>query len=182
MPSRKNIIKLVVLLAVAILVLAARFLIINPATASQWIIKYGYWAIALTFAGFITVLVKQLPTLVGVWQQCKAHRAGLLCVLLAGVYFQVHEPREFMVLFDEFVISGVARNMHFDREALLLWSPEWTNGRSFFRLSFRWSMTLPDTGRKTYFMSMPAWRSFYCCLYTRLAAPLGDRVLDAWAC
>jgi len=117
MPNRKNIIKLMILLAVATLVLVARFWIVNPATAWQWITKYGYWAMALTFAGFVTVLARRLPALSGIWQQCKAHRAGLCCVLLAGVYFQVHEPREFKVLFDEFVISGVARTMHFDRQA-----------------------------------------------------------------
>jgi hypothetical protein len=103
-------------MAVAVLVLGARFLIISPQTASRLITGWGYWAVALTFAGFLTLLIKSLPALDGLWQQRKVHLAGLLCILLAGVYFQAHEPREFKVLFDEFVISGVARNMHFDRQ------------------------------------------------------------------
>jgi hypothetical protein len=98
-------------------VLGARFWMITPPKATLLIVKYGYWAVALTFAGFAVLLANQLLAGGGLWKRCQAHRTGLLCVLLAGVYFQVHEPREFKVLFDEFVISGVARNMHFDREA-----------------------------------------------------------------
>jgi hypothetical protein len=103
-------------MAVVALVLGVRFLFISPQTASRLIVEWGYWAIAGTFAAFVIVLVRQLPALGEIMKLCQAHRAGLLCVFLAGAYFQAHEPREFKVLFDEFVVSGVARNMHFDRE------------------------------------------------------------------
>lgn len=116
MPSRKNIIKLVILITVAALVVAVRFVTINQFVVQGLVVKYGYWAIAMTFAGFVVLLARQAPSAGGILQLCKAHRAGLITVLLAVIYFQVHEPREFKVLFDEFVISGVARNMHFDRE------------------------------------------------------------------
>jgi hypothetical protein len=116
MLKRKNKIQLIILIVVAALVLAARFFIISPLTGKDLIIKYGYWAIAMTFVGFAVLLARQLPPKEEFLKLCKTHRAGLLCILLAGIYFQVHEPREFKILFDEFVISGVARNMHFDRE------------------------------------------------------------------
>jgi hypothetical protein len=116
MPSKKNIIKLIILTTVVALVLALRFFTINQFTAWRLVIQYGYWTVAITFATFAILLARQLPAAGEILKLCKAHRAGLLCVLLAGAYFQAHEPREFKVLFDEFVISGVARNMHFDRE------------------------------------------------------------------
>jgi hypothetical protein len=112
-----NKLKLVVTAFVAALVLAARYFIIPPPEANELLVKYGYWVVAMTFVGFAALLARQLPGRDGFLKLCKAHRAGLLCVLLAGIYLQVHEPRKFKVLFDEFVISGVARNMHFDREA-----------------------------------------------------------------
>jgi hypothetical protein len=112
----KNKLKLIIAISVAVLVLAARFFIISPPAGIDLIVKYGYWAIAMTFIGFAILLARQLPPKDEFLKLCKTHRAGLLCVLLAGAYFQAHEPREFKVLFDEFVISGVARNMHFDRE------------------------------------------------------------------
>jgi hypothetical protein len=132
---RKNIIQLALLITVAGLVLAARFLAIDQSMAARLIVKYGYWAIALTSAGFVILLVRQLPTMSGILKLCKAHRAGLLCVLLAGAYFQAHEPREFKVLFDEFVISGVARNMHFDREPTYPARGNYLDGRLFIMAS-----------------------------------------------
>jgi hypothetical protein len=113
----QDMMKLIILIAIASLVLAERFFVINLATAELLIKYWGYWAVAGTFAGFVILLVRQWPAMAEIWKRCKAHRAGLLCILLAGIFLQVHEPREFKVLFDEFVISGVARNMHFDREA-----------------------------------------------------------------
>ncbi|HWZ95319.1 MAG TPA: hypothetical protein VNW30_09005 [Opitutaceae bacterium] len=117
MPSNKNTLKVVTVMAVAVLVMVARFFIISPSTAKRLIEAYGYWAIAATFAGFAVLVAKQLPAKEGILKLVKTHRASLICILLAGVYFQVHEPRQFKVLYDEFGISGVARNMHFDRSA-----------------------------------------------------------------
>jgi hypothetical protein len=125
----KNILKLIVAIFVAALVLAARFFIIHPLTGRDLIVKYGYWAVAMTFVGFVALLAKQLPPREEFLKLCKTHRAGLLCILLAGVYLQVHEPRQFKILFDEFVISGVARNMHFDREATYPCRAHYFDGR-----------------------------------------------------
>jgi hypothetical protein len=129
MSINKNITKLIILIAAVVLVLAARLWMISAVMAVISIIKYGYWAIALTFVGFAWLLAKQLPALGGVFKQCRAHYTGLLCVLLAGAYFQVHEPREFKVLFDEFGLSGVARNMHFTREPTYPSRAHYFNGR-----------------------------------------------------
>src|SRR5579862_9123156 len=76
MPSRKNIIKVVILVAVAALVLGARFLTSNQFNAARFIVVYGYWAIAFTFAGFAILLVRQLPAVSEVQRLWKAHRAG----------------------------------------------------------------------------------------------------------
>jgi hypothetical protein len=113
MPFNRDILKVVTVIAVAALVLVARFFIIDPPTAITLIVKYGYWAVALTFIGFAVLLVRQLPAKEEALKLGKTHRAGLICILLAGAYLQVNEPREFKILYDEFVISGVARNMHF---------------------------------------------------------------------
>jgi hypothetical protein len=129
MPVNKNITKLIILITVAALVLAGRFLFIDAPTAVLLITKFGYCAVAMTCAGFVVLLARQLPAMNGIVNLCKRHRTGLICVLLAGAYFQVQEPREFKVLFDEFVISGVARNMHFDREATYSEGAHYFDGR-----------------------------------------------------
>jgi hypothetical protein len=121
--------KLIIAATIAVLTLVARFAVISPATASFLIIKCGYWAVAITFAGFAGLLIRHLSGLGGMIKQWRVHRAGLLCVLAAGIYLQSNEPRKFKVLFDEFVISGVARNMHFDREATFPWRAHYFNGR-----------------------------------------------------
>jgi hypothetical protein len=113
MPFNRDIFKVMTVIAVAALVLAARFFIIDPPMAITLIVKYGYWAVALTFIGFAVSLAKQLPPKAKVLELGKTHRAGLVCILLAGAYLQVNEPREFKVLYDEFVISGVARDMYY---------------------------------------------------------------------
>jgi hypothetical protein len=129
MSFNKNIIKLAVLIVAAALVLVARFFIIHPPMATALIVRFGYWVVAMTFVGFSVLLARRLPGKDEFLKLGKAHRTGLLCVLLAGIYFQVHEPREFKVLFDEFVISGVARNMHFDREATYPGRAHYFDGR-----------------------------------------------------
>jgi hypothetical protein len=129
MPINKDKLKLIIVIFAAALVLAARFFIINPPTGKELLIKYGYWAIAMTFVGLAALLARQLPGKDEFWKLCKAHRAGLLCVLLAGIYFQINEPRRFKILFDEFAISGVARNMHFDREATFPERTHYFDGR-----------------------------------------------------
>lgn len=87
MPSNKNTLKVVTVMAVAVLVMVARFFIISPSTAKRLIEAYGYWAIAATFAGFAVLVAKQLPAKEGILKLVKTHRASLICILLAGVYF-----------------------------------------------------------------------------------------------
>jgi hypothetical protein len=128
MPFNRHILKVITVIAVAALVLVARFLMIDPALAMALIAKYGYWMVAITFVGFAALLARQLPAKDEVWKLCEAHRAGLFCILLAGVYLQVNEPREFKILYDEVALSGVARNMHFDRQATYPGRSHYFNG------------------------------------------------------
>ncbi len=101
--------------------LAGRFFVINPPLAKLLITKYGYWAVGLRpgVRGFCRFAGKAVAD---DWRDLRveAKRIASACfaLFLSGIYFQVHEPREFKVLFDEFVISGIAHcNMYFDREA-----------------------------------------------------------------
>lgn len=94
-----------------------RFVFLSDSQAMWWILKLGYWLIAGTTAWFGLLLWKRLGLIDWPKMFGQNHRVGLLCVLVCALFLQVHEKRGYKVLFDEFVIAGVAHNMHFDREA-----------------------------------------------------------------
>jgi len=126
----KHILKLAIGVLTAALVLAARFIFIDATMAKLLVIKCGYWSIAGIFFTFVVLLlINHRQALAALCRQWRAHILGLTCIILSGAYLQLHEPHEFKVLFDEYVISGVARNMHFDREATFPARAHYFNGR-----------------------------------------------------
>ncbi|MBC8011117.1 MAG: glycosyltransferase family 39 protein [Burkholderiales bacterium] len=84
------------------------------------VVRYGgYW---LTLALVLLLSYQALssfPFALGrrVMSELKIHRTGWLIALVASVLWQVNEPRQFKVLFDEHGYAGIAQSMHLDREA-----------------------------------------------------------------
>jgi hypothetical protein len=103
------------------------------ATAKQarlFTIKFGYVSIAITGFLLFVLLARFL------WSQWKLGRLarykhGALLSLAAAAFLQLHEPHRFKVLFDEFTISAVARNMHFVRQATFPVSAHVMNNRLY---------------------------------------------------
>ncbi|HTB80953.1 MAG TPA: hypothetical protein VK717_08710 [Opitutaceae bacterium] len=112
-----------------ILVGAARFRFLSEYEAKWLLLKGGYWLIAGTTGLFALFLWKRLAAIEWSKAAWKTHRAGIVCVLLCALFLQIHEKRTYKVLFDEFVIDGVARNMHFNREATFPTHAHYINGR-----------------------------------------------------
>jgi len=85
---------------------------------SRWAIRYGgYWMLALTSLLFVLTLKDELRAHWPGWARLRPHWPGLLGAVLIGVFWQVHEPHDFKVLFDEHVLAGIARTMHYERQA-----------------------------------------------------------------
>jgi len=110
-----NKIKLAVLSVIVVLVLSCRFLV--PFSAARLLVaSLGYW-IMLVGAGVYGYQLVRFLKHRRIDRFFRVHWVGLLVSLLGTLFLEVHEPRQFKVQFDEFTISGVARNMHFRREA-----------------------------------------------------------------
>jgi hypothetical protein len=113
------------------LVGSARFILLNDQETKWLVAKLGYWLIAATVVLYGFFLWKRFRMINWSKEYWKTHRAGLACVVIGALFLQVHEPRGYKLLFDEFAIAGVARNMHFDREATVPSSAHYFNGRLF---------------------------------------------------
>jgi len=101
---------------VSISVLVLRFFVFSRNSAQLLIIAGGYW-IMLTGALLYAVHLYRYLCIKWSLALWKKYRIGVVVAALGAVFLQTHEPRQFKVLFDEFTFSGVARNMHFFRQA-----------------------------------------------------------------
>ncbi len=125
--------RLQLLLAVLLAVLAAgyRFLFSTSKQATAIVQYGGYWLIGATVVIFGVVLAGELWRHRPGWSACRRHWLGLLVAALGALYWQVHEPHEFKVLFDEHVLAGTAYKMHFEREAAYPSNGHFVNGRIY---------------------------------------------------
>jgi len=106
-----------------------RFAVLKDTQAKWLILIFGYWLVAATTGLFGILLWRRLRAIDWSKQFWRTHTAGLICVLACSIFLQVNEQRGYKVLFDEYVIAGVARNMHFNREATFPARAHYFNGR-----------------------------------------------------
>jgi len=99
---------------------------------SKWVTRYcGYWLLALTCLLFVLALKNELRAHWPGWARLRPHWPGLLGAVLIGTFLQVHEPHDFKVLFDEHVLAGIARTMHYEREAAYASYAHYANGHYY---------------------------------------------------
>ncbi len=99
---------------------------------SRWATQYGgYWVLALATLLFVLALREELRGRWPGWARLRPHWPGLLCAVLIALFWQVHEPHDFKVLFDEHVLAGIARTMHYEREAAYPSYGHYANGHYF---------------------------------------------------
>ncbi|HTB62259.1 MAG TPA: hypothetical protein VK737_01615 [Opitutales bacterium] len=100
----------------AVAVLAYR-LFLATTGVSTWFTRYcGYWLSLLTVTLFVMAMVGEIRAHWPGWRGLRSHWPGLLTGLLVAIFWQIHEPHDFKVLFDEHVLGSIARVMHFSRE------------------------------------------------------------------
>ncbi|HVU37783.1 MAG TPA: glycosyltransferase family 39 protein [Opitutales bacterium] len=96
---------------------------------STWIIENaGYWLVAATAVLFAVILGREIRAHWPGWRALRPHWPGLLTGLLIASFWQVHEPHDFKVLFDEHVLGGIARTMHFERLGAYAGYAHYANG------------------------------------------------------
>ncbi len=84
---------------------------------SKWATRYaGYWLALLTALLFAVALYEEVRAHWPGWKHLQRHWPGLAVGLLVAVFWQVHEPHDFKILFDEHVLGGIARVMHYERQ------------------------------------------------------------------
>ncbi len=84
---------------------------------SVWITQFaGYWLVAATCLLCAAALVAELRAHWPGWARLRPHWPGLLAGVLIALFWQAHEPHDFKILFDEHVLGGIARTMHYERE------------------------------------------------------------------
>lgn len=138
--NKQNLLKLSLLVLVTVATLLVAFVFIEQTVSSAEAAKdsavfraeaepykneavdivsgFGYWSIALTFAGFVAAGVVFFRRQKIDWRGLlKRHRYGILCVVLCTVFLHMHEPHRYKVLADEYLLASTAQSMHYDRQA-----------------------------------------------------------------
>jgi len=127
--------QLLLAVVLAVGVVEFRLGISTPDLAKSFVEQAGYWLTGLVVVFFVVALVLELQGRWAGWGGLRAllgaHWPGLLVGLLGAVFWQVHEPHEFKVLFDEHVLAGTAYNMHFERTATYPSYAHFVNGRLY---------------------------------------------------
>ncbi len=111
--------KLIVAAVCSLLALLLPFVILTTDQAT-WAVRYlGYWIILGLVLHFLLLLRRRSKgtTTAKIILYCRENWGGLLVIALATAYLQVHEQHEFKILYDEYTLNSVARNLHFNREA-----------------------------------------------------------------
>jgi hypothetical protein len=118
------------LLAVALSAAVMEYRLVWASTEiSRWATRYGgYWLLVLTTLLFVLALGEELRGRWPGWSRLRPHWPGLLGAVLVALFWQVHEPHDFKVLFDEHVLAGIARTMHYEREAAYPSYAHYVNG------------------------------------------------------
>ncbi len=96
---------------------------------SKWFTRYtGYWLILATAVLFAVSAYREIRAHWPGWRSLSRHWPGLLAGVLVAGFWQVHEPHDFKILFDEHVLGGIARVMHYDREGAYAAFAHFSNG------------------------------------------------------
>lgn len=103
----------------AIATTAAGFVLIPSSAALGIVQHFGYYLIAAAALAFALALVRLARTDRGLGIRELVDWRLLLLALAVAVLWQVHGPRGFKILMDEFVLSTAAMNMHFEREVFV---------------------------------------------------------------
>jgi hypothetical protein len=116
---------------VCIFILAWRFLLTNADTSAAIIREWGYWSM-LVLCGWAVVACWRAWHKRMRWIEfVRRHRAGLVLAFFGAIFFQLHEPKQFKVLFDEFGFSGIGYDMHNLREASFPARAHYLEGRLY---------------------------------------------------
>lgn len=111
--------RVIVALALAASLLLWRFLGLDMAGAVWLQAHLGYWSVLAACAWFVWELGRELRG--HDWRAWAGeHRAGLLLVLLCGVFLHVQEPHMFKVFYDEPSHVAASLTMHRERQAVVL--------------------------------------------------------------
>ncbi len=108
----------------------------TPEMDKPFVEHAGYWLTGGVALLFVLALVEEMRKRWQGWgwlrgAMLQAHWPGLVVGLLGAIFWQVHEPHEFKVLFDEHVLAATAYDMHFEREATHATYSHFINGRIY---------------------------------------------------
>jgi hypothetical protein len=117
--------RLLLLTAVSLLTLAVRFVWLKPDMAVGGVRYFGYWVIAAIVATGVYVGYRAFRS----WRfSVSIHAAPLAAATACALFLQLHEPHRLRVMYDEYVLIGISRGMHLDRQAFVDGSAGYASG------------------------------------------------------
>jgi Flp pilus assembly protein protease CpaA len=120
--------RLLTAVALGVVVMGYRLFLPNTAVSVAATRYAGYWLMLLTVVLFGLAAWEEARAHWPGWRKLRPHWPGLLAGVLVAVFWQVHEPHDFKVLFDEHVLGAIARVMHFEREGAYDAYAHYSNG------------------------------------------------------
>lgn len=125
--KRREWIKLGILALSSIITLGVSLFLVDPRNAQILISKAGYWVMLVTFVTFIYLLVKAFKRARHP-RHLKGHIPGVIIIIIAGIFVQLHHPRMFKIANDEYVLAVVAKHMHEQRTVYVQARAHFLNG------------------------------------------------------
>jgi len=126
--DRATRLRLLTAVGLSVVVLGYRLFVANTQISFAAIQYGGYWLLLLTTLLFGLAAREEIRAHWPGWPALRPHWTGLLVGVLVAVFWQVHEPHDFKVLFDEHVLGAIARLMHYERQGAYDAYAHYSNG------------------------------------------------------
>lgn len=114
---RQNMLKIVLGIILSVCAFVIPMYWVSPVLAGQLIREYGYWIVLAIFTLFLLFLIRLSIQDNLLLRWIKKNPYALLIIAGLTGFLYVNDWHGFKVLYDEYLLSGTAMNMHFHQQA-----------------------------------------------------------------
>jgi hypothetical protein len=94
-----------------------RYVWFTPQNSADFIRYIGYWFMLVMVVAASVYAIKNLGFKRNFKELLNTHKVAFIIAIVGAIFLHLHEPQRFKILFDEYAYSGIAYDMHFERQA-----------------------------------------------------------------